>query len=39
MEIPEPVSEQPEWLARPEPPARGEIRRDKMLLDLFRSVS
>ncbi len=34
MEIPEPVSEQPEWLARPEPPARGETRRDKMLLDL-----
>jgi PAS domain S-box-containing protein len=25
----------PEWLARPEPPARGEIRRDKTLLDLL----
>ena len=31
----EPVSEQPEWLARPEPPARGEARRDKALLDLL----
>ncbi|THD64229.1 MAG: PAS domain S-box protein [Bradyrhizobium sp.] len=30
----EPVSEQPEWLAPPEPPARGETGRDKMLLDL-----
>jgi PAS domain S-box-containing protein len=26
---------QPEWLTRPEPPARGETRRDKMLLDLL----
>lgn len=39
-EIPEPVneqlaSEQPEWLAQPEPPARGETRRDKTLLDLL----
>ena len=25
----------PEWLAHPEPPARGEIRRDKTLLDLL----
>ena len=31
----EPVSEQPEWLARPEPPALGETRRDKLLLDLL----
>ena len=31
----EPVSEQPEWLATPEPPARGETRRDKALLDLL----
>jgi len=29
------VSEQPGWLARPEPPARGESRRDKALLDLL----
>jgi PAS domain S-box-containing protein len=34
-EVFEPVSEQPEWLARPEPPARGEARRDKALLDLL----
>jgi len=34
-EPPEQVSEQPEWLARPEAPARGEARRDKMLLDLL----
>ncbi|MDO8396615.1 MAG: PAS domain S-box protein [Bradyrhizobium sp.] len=27
-------AETPEWLAPPEPPARGETRRDKMLLDL-----
>ncbi|MDO9295472.1 PAS domain-containing protein [Bradyrhizobium sp.] len=26
--------ETPEWLAQPEPPARGETRRDRMLLDL-----
>ena len=25
----------PEWLAQPEPPARGETRRDRMLLDLM----
>jgi PAS domain S-box-containing protein len=31
----EPASEQPEWLATPEPPARGEARRDKALLDLL----
>jgi PAS domain S-box-containing protein len=30
----EPVNEQPNWLARPEPPARGEAR-DKTLLDLL----
>jgi PAS domain S-box-containing protein len=32
---PESVSGQPEWLIRPEPPARGETRRDRMLLDLL----
>jgi PAS domain S-box-containing protein len=31
----EPASETPEWLAAPEPPARGETRRDKALLDLL----
>jgi PAS domain S-box-containing protein len=39
-EIPAPVilaqpSEQPGWLTRPEPPARGESRRDRALLDLL----
>ena len=29
------ISEQPGWLARPEPPARGESRRDRTLLDLL----
>ena len=29
------VSEPPGWLAHPEPPARGETRRDKTLLDLL----
>jgi PAS domain S-box-containing protein len=29
------ADEKPGWLARPEPPARGEARRDKMLLDLL----
>jgi PAS domain S-box-containing protein len=29
------VGEAPEWLADPEPPARGETRRDKTLLDLL----
>ena len=29
------VSEQPSWLTQPEPPARGETRRDKALLDLL----
>jgi PAS domain S-box-containing protein len=33
--IPEPPSEQPEWLAPPEAPARGEARRDKALFDLL----
>jgi PAS domain S-box-containing protein len=33
-EGPEPEAETPEWLAPPEPPARGETRRDKALLDL-----
>ncbi|MDP3691350.1 PAS domain-containing protein [Bradyrhizobium sp.] len=28
------VVEAPEWLTQPEPPARGETRRDRMLLDL-----
>ena len=44
-EMPEPVvteqaqtleaAEKPGWLAHPEPPARGEARRDRMLLDLL----
>jgi PAS domain S-box-containing protein len=34
-ETPEPAGEQPDWLARPELPARGEARRDKALLDLL----
>jgi PAS domain S-box-containing protein len=29
-----PAGEKPDWLAPPEPPARGEARRDKALLDL-----
>ena len=29
------VSEEPGWLAQPEPPARGEARRDRTLLDLL----
>lgn len=29
------ITEQPEWMAQPEPPARGEARRDKALLDLL----
>ncbi|MDI1266915.1 MAG: histidine kinase dimerization/phospho-acceptor domain-containing protein, partial [bacterium] len=33
--VPATPSEQPEWLAMPEPPARGEGRRDKALLDLL----
>jgi len=32
---PEPPREQPEWLALPEAPARGEARRDKALFDLL----
>jgi PAS domain S-box-containing protein len=32
---PEPVSDKPQWLARPEAPARGESRRDRTLLDLL----
>jgi PAS domain S-box-containing protein len=31
----EAASETPDWLARPEPPARGETRRDRTLLDLL----
>ena len=31
----EAASEQPSWLTQPEPPARGESRRDKALLDLL----
>jgi PAS domain S-box-containing protein len=31
----ETTNEQPEWLTRPEPPARGETRRDRALLDLI----
>lgn len=34
-EAPEPAAETPEWLAPPQPPARGEARRDKALLDLI----
>jgi PAS domain S-box-containing protein len=34
LESEPPVGEKPDWLARPEPPARGEARRDKALLDL-----
>jgi PAS domain S-box-containing protein len=34
-ETPEPAKGPPEWLAHPEPPARGETRRDKALLDLL----
>ena len=34
-ETPEQASEAPEWLAHPEPPARGETRRDRTLLDLL----
>jgi PAS domain S-box-containing protein len=34
-EMPEPVGAPPDWLAPPEPPARGETRRDRMLLDLL----
>jgi PAS domain S-box-containing protein len=30
-----PAGEKPDWLAAPEPPARGEARRDKVLLDLL----
>ncbi|QWG25850.1 PAS domain S-box protein [Bradyrhizobium sediminis] len=30
-----PTGEAPEWLAQPEPPARGETRRDRALLDLL----
>jgi PAS domain S-box-containing protein len=34
-EIPEKSVEPPNWLTHPEPPARGETRRDRMLLDLL----
>ncbi|MDP3079109.1 PAS domain-containing protein [Bradyrhizobium sp.] len=38
LPAPEPTAvapaEAPQWLAQPEPPARGETRRDRMLLDL-----
>jgi PAS domain S-box-containing protein len=34
-ETPEKSAEPPSWLARPEPPARGADRRDRMLLDLL----
>lgn len=30
-----PAGEKPDWLAAPEPPAHGEARRDKVLLDLL----
>jgi PAS domain S-box-containing protein len=35
LRTPAQASEQAGWLAQPEPPARGEARRDKMLLDLL----
>jgi PAS domain S-box-containing protein len=35
MAEPEPVSAQPDWLAPAEAPARGETKRDRMLLDLL----
>jgi PAS domain S-box-containing protein len=34
-EIPAKKSEPPNWLTRPEPPARGESPRDRLLLDLL----
>jgi PAS domain S-box-containing protein len=34
-ETPEKIAEPPTWLARPEPPPRGQSRRDRMLLDLL----
>jgi PAS domain S-box-containing protein len=34
-ETPEETGEPPNWLTRPEPPARGETRRDRVLLDLL----
>ena len=34
-ETPGQIAEQPGWLTRPEPPPRGETRRDRMLLDLL----
>jgi PAS domain S-box-containing protein len=34
-ETPVSISEQPIWLAQPEPPARGASRRDRALLDLI----
>jgi PAS domain S-box-containing protein len=34
-ETPEKISEQASWLTHPEPPPRGETRRDRMLLDLL----
>jgi PAS domain S-box-containing protein len=34
-ETPDEPAGQPEWMTRPEPPARGETRRDKLLLDLL----
>src|SRR5437867_2398961 len=32
---PQPATDRPDWLAPPEPPARGLARRDKVLLDLL----
>ena len=34
-ETPEKIGEPPNWLTHAEPPARGETRRDRMLLDLL----
>ena len=33
--VPAPASDGPDWLAPPEPPARGQAKRDRMLLDLL----
>jgi PAS domain S-box-containing protein len=35
VDVPEPVNAPPDWLTHPEAPARGETRRDRMLLDLL----
>jgi PAS domain S-box-containing protein len=35
IDAPEKTAEPPNWLTHPDPPARGETRRDRMLLDLL----